>query len=369
MMKKGRVANKKRAVTIHRRITGWLILIFLLTFSIQAKAEDHATAQEGSAEAFDLKEMIFSHVMDAYEWHFFTFKGHHYSLPLPIIVKSPDRGWFVFSSARLAHEESYAGFYIATAGDYKGKVVEKNGLGQEIRPFDISFTKTALFICFACVLLLLIFVPLAKGYKEKPLRSRRGFAGAIEMLTVSIVDDLIKPCIGHGYKLFAPYLLTAFYFIFLNNLLGLIPVGINVTGNIAITLVLAMFTFVITQVFGNKEYWKEIFWPDVPVLLKAPVPIMPVVELLGIFTKPFALTVRLFANMLAGHIVILVLVGLIFIFKAMEGAAFASAVSLLSIAFSIFMLALDVLISFIQAYVFTMLSSIFIGLARPEHSH
>ena len=359
----------KRSNKIHNR-TGWWIFILSFVLAIQVKAQDHAVVEEGSSpEAFDLKEMIFSHVMDTYEWHFFTFKGHHYSLPLPIIVKSPERGWFVFSSARLAHHESYLDFYIATAGDYKGKVVETNSSGQEIRPFDISFTKTALLISLSCVLLLLIFLPLAKGYKEKPLRSRRGFAGAIETLTVSIVDDLIKPCVGHSYRLFTPYLLTAFYFIFLNNVLGLIPLGINVTGNIAITFVLAMFTFFITNVFGNKEYWKEIFWPDVPSWLKIPIPIMPVVELLGVFTKPFALTVRLFANMLAGHIVILVLVGLIFIFKVMGGTAIASGVSVLSIGFSIFMLALDVLISFIQAYVFTMLSSIFIGLARPEHSH
>jgi len=359
----------KRSFKIHNRMAGWWILLLSLVFAIQVKAQDHHAEEGSNPEAFDLKEMIFSHVMNTYDWHFFTFKGHHYSLPLPIIVKSPDRGWFAFSSAHLAHGESYSGFYFATEGDYKGKVVEKNSLGQEIRPFDVSFTKTSLMICLSSILLMLIFLPLAKGYKEKPLRSRRGFAGAIESLTVAIVDDLIKPCVGHGYKQFAPYLLTAFYFIFLNNLLGLIPLGINVTGNIAITLVLAMFTFIITNVFGNREYWKEIFWPDVPVLLKVPIPIMPVVELLGIFTKPFALTVRLFANMLAGHIVLLVLVGLIFIFKIMGGAAVASGVSVLSVAFSIFMLALDVLISFIQAYVFTMLSSIFIGLARPEHAH
>ncbi len=354
----------------HNRFAGWLLLTLMFAFTTHGKAQDHVVAtEENSHEAFDLKEMIFSHVMDAYDWHFFTFNGHHYSIPLLVIVKSPERGWFAFSSARLAHGESYEGFYLATEGTCKGKVVERNNQGQEIRPFDISFTKTAAAICLSCIILILIFVPIAKGYKEKPLSSRRGFTGSLEMLTVSIVDDLIKPCVGHGYRKFTPYLLTAFYFIFLNNLLGLIPGGSNVTGNIAVTFVLAMFTFIITNIFGNKEYLKEIFWPDVPVWLKVPIPIMPFVELLGIFTKPFALMIRLFANMLAGHIVILVLVGLIFIFKVMGGVAVASGVSALSIAFTIFMLTLDVLISFIQAYVFTMLSAIFIGLARPQHAH
>jgi F-type H+-transporting ATPase subunit a len=222
----------------------------------------------------------------------------------------------------------------------------------------------------ASLLLILLFVSLAASYKKDPITPRRGFVGSVEMLTLSILNDVIKPCVGPEYRRFAPYLLTAFFFIFFNNLLGLIPIvpgGANVTGNISVTFVLAIFTFIITNCFGNKEYWKEIFWPDVPIWLKVPIPIMPFIELLGIFTKPFALMIRLFANMLAGHIVILVLVGLIFIFSVMIGPVVATGVSVVSTVFSIFMLLLDVLVSFIQAYVFTMLSSIFIGMGRIQH--
>lgn len=341
-----------------------LFLLFTLTFDSKASEEEH---QEGS---FDLKEMIFSHVLDSYDWHLITVGGHHFSVPLPVIVKSPDRGWFVFSSSRLAHGESYEGFQIARDGAYKGKIIETGVSGEQVRPLDLSFTKNAASICLASLLLILIFVLLASSYKKDPFKPRRGFTGSLEMLTMSILNDVIKPCVGPSYKSCAPYLLTVFFFIFFNNLLGLVPIipgGANVTGNISVTLVLALFTFLMTNLFGSKEYWKEIFWPDVPLLLKAPVPIMPFIELLGIFTKPFALMIRLFANMLAGHIVILVLMGLIFIFSAMIGPVVAGAVSVVSVAFSIFMLLLDVLVSFIQAYVFTMLSSIFIGMGRVEH--
>ncbi len=329
-------------------------------------------ADEGKSEkeSFDLKEMIFSHVLDSYDWHLFTVGEHHYSIPLPVIVKSQDRGWFVFSSSKLAHGESYEGFHISHEEAYKGKIVEASVSGENIRPLDLSFTKNAASICLASVILVLLFVSLASGYKKDPFSPRRGFAGSLEMLTLSILNDVIKPCVGVEYRRFAPYLLTAFFFIFFNNLLGLIPIvpgGANVTGNISITFVLAMFTFMITNLYGSKEYWKEIFWPDVPTWLKVPIPIMPFIELLGIFTKPFALMIRLFANMLAGHIVILVLVSLIFIFSIMVGPAVATGVSVVSVAFSVFMLLLDVLVSFIQAYVFTMLSSIFIGMGRVQH--
>ena len=341
-----------------------LCLLFVSTSVLKASEEEH---EKGS---FDLKEMIFSHVLDSYEWHLLTVDGHHVSIPLPVIVKSQDRGWFIFSSSNLAHGESHEGFQIAHDGAYKGKIVEVLASGEQIRPFDVSFTKNAASICFSSILLVIFFVCLASGYKKDPFSPRRGFIGSIEMLISSILNDVIKPCVGHEYKRFAPYLLTAFFFIFFNNMLGLIPLvpgGANVTGNISITLVLALFTFAITNFFGNKEYWKEIFWPEVPWWLKLPLPIMPFIELLGIFTKPFALMIRLFANMLAGHIVILVLVGLIFVFSALMGPIAASGVSVVSMAFSIFMLLLDVLVSFIQAYVFTMLSSIFIGMGRVEH--
>jgi F-type H+-transporting ATPase subunit a len=193
----------------------------------------------------------------------------------------------------------------------------------------------------------------------------------MEMFIMNINDDVIKPCIGKDYKRFAPYLLTVFFFIFLNNLMGLIPIfpgGANVTGNIAITFVLALCTFVIVQVFGTKEYWKEIFWPDVPLWLKVPIPIMPAIEVVGVFTKPFALMIRLFANILAGHSIVLGLTCLVFVTVKL-GVTMNTSMSVVSVLFSVFINLVELLVAYIQAYVFTMLSAVFIGLARVEPHH
>jgi F-type H+-transporting ATPase subunit a len=340
-------------------------VLFLSTTNVFANEEKPV-----EKKSFDLKEMIFHHVLDSYEWHLMSIGERNFAIPLPVILKSADRGWFVFSSANLEDGKSYDGFYIAHGEKYNGKIVEKNNTGAEIRPLDLSLTKNATSILISSAVLLVVFLSMARTYKKNPLKSQRGLYGTMEMLIMSIYDDVIKPSVGPEYKRFAPYLLTVFFFILLNNFLGLIPFfpgGANVTGNIAVTMVLALCTFFITNVFGSKEYYKEIFWPDVPLWLKLPLPIMPFVELLGVFTKPFALMIRLFANMLSGHMIILVLMGLIFIFNALIGPGVASGVSVLSILFSIFMLLIDVLVSFIQAYVFTMLSAIFIGLGRVQH--
>lgn len=349
------------------------ILVALLLFAISLHSFAAGEHDGNEDKSFNLKEMIFSHITDAYDWHLFSVGEKHYSIPLPVIVKSKNTGeWHVFMSSKLAHGHSYEGFHVSTSEKNIRKIVEINAAGEEVRPLDLSFTKNAASIMLSCIILIVVFFSMAAGYKKDPLKSRRGLIGSLEMLTISIQDGVIKPCVGPDYKRFTPYLLTAFFFIFINNLMGLIPFfpgGANVTGNISVTFVLAMFTFFITNVFGNKEYWKEVFWPDVPTWLKVPLPIMPLVEILGMLTKPFALMIRLFANMLSGHMIILVLMGLIFMFANLLGAGVATGVSVLSITFSIFMLALDVLISFIQAYVFTMLSAIFIGLARQEHHH
>lgn len=344
-----------------------LILIFMGGLANVSAVEPQHPAEKKS---FDLKEMIFHHVLDSYEWHLLTIGEKSYSIPLPVIVKSADRGWFVFSSAHLENGESYEGFQLSKGEKYNGKVVEVNAKGEEVRPLDISLTKNALAILLTCTFIVIVILSMASNYKKNPLKTHRGFYGALEMLIMAIYDDVIKPSVGPDYKRFAPYLLTVFFFILLNNFLGLVPFfpgGANVTGNIAVTFVLAICTFTITNVFGTKEYFKEIFWPEVPLWLKLPLPIMPFVELLGVFTKPFALMIRLFANMLSGHMIILVLMGLVFIFNGLIGPGVATGVSVLSILFSIFMLLIDVLVSFIQAYVFTMLSAIFIGLARVKH--
>jgi F-type H+-transporting ATPase subunit a len=196
-----------------------------------------------------------------------------------------------------------------------------------------------------------------------------GFAGLVEMLVMMVNDDLVKPSIGEKhYKKYAPYLLTAFFFIFLSNLLGIVPFfpgGANVTGNIAVTLVLAMFTFFMINLFANKHYWKEILWPDAPIFLKFPLPIMQVIELFGMISKPFSLMVRLFANILAGHAMILGLVAVIFV-TAKMGPVINGSMTAITMVFGVFMDCLELLVAFIQAYVFTMLSAVFIGMSRQE---
>ena len=301
-----------------------LFLFVCMIGLLPAHANDHESAGEKST--VDVQEIVFGHIRDAYEWHLFTYGDAHVSIPLPVIVYSANTGWHVFSSSHLSHGEEYEGFYIASEGNYAGKVVEKDAQGNEVRPFDISITKTALSLMINSLLLVIIMVGVARWYKNRKPSSEapKGFVGFMEMFVMMIHDDVIVSCVGKDYKRFAPYLLTAFFFIFINNLMGLVPIfpgGGNVTGNIAITLFLALMTFLAVNIFGTKEYWKEIFWPDVPTWLKVPVPFMPVIEMFGIFTKPFALTVRLFANIMAGHAIILSLVSIIFI-TASLGAVF-----------------------------------------------
>ena len=322
-----------------------------------------AQAAEGD---IDVNELVFGHIGDAYQWHIAKFGDTEVSIPLPVIVKS-STGWHVFSSARL-EEGPYEGLYVAEGGAYDGKIVERNAAGEEVRPLDISITKNVLGLFINSAVLLVIMMSCVRWYKKHPLEdgAPKGGVGMIEATVLSIYNDVIKGCIGENYRRYAPYLLTAFFFVLVNNLMGLIPIfpgGANVTGNIAITMVLAVCTFLAVNIFGSKHYWKDIFWPDVPWWLKVPIPMMPFIEFFGIFTKPFALMIRLFANMLAGHMAMLVLTCLIFISASM-GPALNGTLTVASVLFNIFMNALELLVAFIQAYVFTMLSAVFIGLAQ-----
>ena len=223
-----------------------------------------AQAAEGD---IDVNELVFGHIGDAYQWHIAKFGDTEVSIPLPVIVKS-STGWHVFSSARL-EEGPYEGLYVAEGGAYDGKIVERNAAGEEVRPLDISITKNVLGLFINSAVLLVIMMSCVRWYKKHPLEdgAPKGGVGMIEATVLSIYNDVIKGCIGENYRRYAPYLLTAFFFVLVNNLMGLIPIfpgGANVTGNIAITLVLALCTFVLTNVYGTKAYWKEIFWPDVP---------------------------------------------------------------------------------------------------------
>ena len=351
------------------RFGKWFILSCLLaTMSVSSFA---ATANAPAKKtSLDIKGIIFGHIKDSYEWHITTWGKTKVVIPLPIIVRDVNTGaWSVFSSSQLDGLEEgnghYGNFYQAKDGSYEGKLVEKDTTGKEVRPIDLSLTKNALALVINSVLLCIIIMSCGRWAKRHPNKAPGGFIGFMEMFIMSVNDDVIKPCIGPQYKKFAPYLQTAFFFIFLNNLMGLIPFfpgGANVTGNITITFFLAVCTFLLTNIFGIKAYWKDIFWPDVPGAIR---PLMVIIEIFGVFTKPFALMVRLFANMMAGHTIILSLVSIIFLTAGIS-AAICAPMTLVSVAFSIFMDLLEVLVSWIQAYVFTMLSAVFIGLAIAE---
>ncbi|MCM1452045.1 MAG: F0F1 ATP synthase subunit A [Clostridium sp.] len=329
---------------------------------------------EGEGE-IDAKKIIFEHLGDAYGWE--VPFNHHARIPLPIIVRAKDGRFHVFSSARVQHGEVYADggaeFMIAPEGaEHEGKVVQLLPGGEMYRPLDISITKNVAALFVAMILVIGLMLWLAGWYKRHGYRSPRKGLGAVETCVEFVYNGVVKATLKEDAPRFAPYLMTAFFFILGMNLLGLIvvfPGGANLTGNIAVTLVLAVLTFLVTNIFGTKEYWKEIFWPDVPLWLKFPIPIMPVIEIFGMFTKPAALTVRLFANMMGGHMIVIVLTLLIFIFSYMNPVA-GGFTTIVSVGFSVFMLLIDVLVSFIQAYVFTMLSTIFISLAQAKaHGH
>jgi F-type H+-transporting ATPase subunit a len=322
--------------------------------------------------------MIIDHIVDAHEWHILTYNDFHLSIPLPVILL--DNGKLVaFSSSHFHHgHEVYKGYKLETEGPNEGKIVKTLEDGETVDasaklPLDFSITKNVVSLFISVLLLCLIFISIANKYKKNPDVAPKGLQSLLEPLILFVRDDIAIPGLGKkNYARFMPFLLTVFFFIFFNNLLGLIPIfpgGANLTGNISITLVLALFTFAITTYNGNKNYWMHIInAPGVPWWLKFPVPLMPIVELVGLITKPFVLMVRLFANMTAGHIILLGFMSLIFIFGKMNIFA-GYGVSIFSLAFGVFMSLLELLVAFIQAYVFALLSSIYFGMAMEEHHH
>ena len=342
-----------------------ILLVALMAFAVPLSA---AQAQEGEV---DVAEMLFGHIGDSYGWHITDWNGSHVTIPLPCIVHS-STGWHVFMSSKVEHGHEYEGLFLAEEGRYEGKIVEQMVDGTLVRPFDISITKNVASLMITALLLIALVLGTAKWYRKHDAAEEgapKGFAGLMEMMIMMVNDDLIKPSIGeHCYRKYAPYLLTVFFFIFLSNLLGIVPFfpgGANVTGNIAVTMVLALCTFFAINIFGNRHYWKEILWPDVPVFLKFPIPIMQTIELFGMISKPFSLMVRLFANIMAGHAMILGLVAVIFVTVKL-GPVINGSMTVIAMLFGVFMDCLELLVAFIQAYVFTMLSAVFIGLSRQE---
>ena len=325
----------------------------------------HSAAQ-GQKHELNPKETIFEHLGDAYGWD--VPFNHHARIPLPVIVKGQD-GWHCFMSSRITGGETFEGYRISTSEAHNGKVVQMLPDGSEYRPLDFSITKNVAGIFIAAVVVILLVMTMKRWYVRNGLKAPRGGKGFLELMVEFVYAETIRPILGKHAPKYAPYLLTVFFFILTMNMLGLIvifPGGANLTGNIAVTMVLAVLTFLITTFSGTREYWKETFWPEVPMALKFPVPMMQIIEVLGMFTKPLALMIRLFANMMSGHMVVLVLVLLIFIFTNLFGVAVGAGTAIFSVAFTLFMLLLDTLVSFIQAYVFTILSTIFISMALVE---
>lgn len=351
------------------------IMCLLLIMWLAVPSMAQTKAADGSE--LDIKGVVLGHIKDSHDWHVTDIGGHPVVINLPVIVNS-STGWHVFSTAEFSHEADENGYRngpynlaIATKGDNAGKIVERSGT-EETLPLDLSITKTVATMFIDVALLLLAVLVPARWYRRHKASdpAPKGFTGFMEMLVTYVEDNIIKPGVGKGYEKYSPYLLTCFFFIFTCNLMGLMPFppgGGNVTGNIAVTFFLALCTFLVTQFSGNKHYWKDIFWPEVPTWLKAPAPIIPLIEFVGIFTKPFALMIRLFANMMAGHAIALALTCIIFLVATKAVAVFVG-MTAVSVLMSIFMMCLEVLVCFIQAMVFTMLSATFIGLARavPE---
>jgi F-type H+-transporting ATPase subunit a len=346
-----------------------------------SESQESGHSEAAHEEEFNATEYILEHVSDSHEWHILTKKdGHHVAVPLPVILYSKHSGLHAFSSKKIAHGHNHLGFEMGQGTvpmenkngelvekSLKGKIVEVDEHGELVEaglPLDFSITKNVFMMMLSVIILLWVFLSLARSYKKMGISEPKGLSGFIEPVIIFIEEDIAIPNIGEErYARFMPYLLTVFFFILLNNLMGLIPFfpfGANVTGNIAVTMVLAVFTFLITQFSSNRGHWQHVFnTPGVPVWLA---PIMIPVEIIGLITKPFALMIRLFANITAGHIIVLSLISMIFIFKSV----FVAVPSLFMVLFMDF---IELLVAFLQAYIFTLLSALFIGMAMPEHHH
>jgi F-type H+-transporting ATPase subunit a len=344
----------------------------------ESESDNHGAV---SSEA-EISEYILHHIKDAHDFHLFSYndsEGHrkHIGFPLPVIVYS-SKGLRTFMSSEFHHDDS--GHHVVendgvSLVKYHEKIyeLEEGAHGVEFDEqhhptnahtvLDLSITKSVFGFLLVSLLMLFAFGRLAKQYKKQAVPT--GFGRVLEPLILYVRDEIARPNIGEKhYRRFTGFLMTVFFFIWISNLLGLTPLGFNITGQIAVTFSLALFTYLITQFSGTKDYWKHIFWmPGVPVLMKI---ILAPIELLGTLTKPFSLMIRLFANISAGHIVVMSLISIAIIMKSTLGATGAT---VLSLALSFFLTLIELLVAFLQAYIFTMLSALFIGMAVEEHDH
>ena len=331
-----------------RKIYNSLIYsILIVVFSFFIVRPGYGADEEGENKT----AFIMHHIQDAHEWHFATIGHTHISIPLPVIIFESGHGLRFYMSSDFVDEHHEGiekdGYFIDEHGHLKST-------DESLGFYDISITKNVASLFISVILLFLVFLTMGKRYTQNPLGTPKGIQSVFEPIIIFIRDEIARPNIGEGkYEKFMPYLLSVFFFIWFNNLLGLLPGAANLTGNISVTMTLALFTFVVTTFAGSKDYWKHIFnTPGVPWWLKFPVPLMPLVEFIGILTKPFSLMVRLFANITAGHIIIMSLIALVFIFESVY-------VGPISILFGLFMNMVELLVAFIQAYVFTLLSALY----------
>jgi F-type H+-transporting ATPase subunit a len=366
-----------------------IFTFFSISVIAQHGAEENAKPEASKKEGFNAKEVIFGHVLNAHEFHFFDIKNedgtkHPISIPLPVILYSPQRGINIFMSSKFHHgEEAYKNYIILTEEKIEElkldprkysaqQIVAVNDQGKIdplVKVYDVSLTRNVVQMLLALFIFVWIMLKIAKQYKrgEGVKTAPKGAQGLFEPVVTFIRDEVAKPNLGHNSDKYLPYLLTVFFFILINNIFGLIPGSANVTGNIAFTIVLGLISFVVILFSSNKHYWGHIFNPPgIPFGVKL---ILVPVEFLGVFIKPMALIIRLFANMVAGHIIIICLISLIFIFGQLN-IRVGWGVSPVSIAFTIFIYFIEVLVAFIQAFIFAMLTAVFIGQAREgEHHH
>lgn len=348
-------------------VAAFSAVLMVLGTSVYAKDGGEGGHGEGGQEKFNAGQAILHHIADAHEWHFFSMGDTHVTIPLPVILYSPQRGLSVFSSSKFHHgEEIHNGYKLEH--EHVIPVKEDGTVDESVKVYDFSMTKNVVQMLLAVITLIWIMTSIARKYRtDGANKAPSGLQNAIEPVITFVRDEVARPNIGHKYRKYLPYLLTVFFFILINNIFGLLPGAANVTGNIAFTALLALISLIVILFSTNGHFWGHIFWPPgVPFLVKV---ILIPVELMGVFIKPAALMIRLFANMTAGHIVILSFVSLIFIFGQMSTVA-GWGFSPVSIAFSVFIYVIEILVAFIQAFIFTNLTAVFIGQAMEgEHHH
>ncbi|MEO7315535.1 MAG: F0F1 ATP synthase subunit A [Ginsengibacter sp.] len=338
--------------------------LFLLSSSIAVMAQDHAGAHEEKAEPFDPTKIIMGHIQDGYEFHFFSLGDFDAVIHLPVILYSPEKGLSVFSSSKFGHEgsEDYEGYRLVNGN----KIVS---VEEGMKVYDFSITRNVAQMFLAMLFFVILMVNVAKKYKSGigVTSAPKGFQSLIEPVIVFVREDVAKVNLGTRWERYMPFLLTVFFFILFNTIVGMIPGSANVTGNIAFTAVLGVVALIVILFSTTSHFWKHIFWPPgVPFLVKV---ILVPVELAGVLLiKPGALIIRLFANMVAGHIIILSFISLIFIFAEMAPVA-GWAFSPVSILFTVFIYFIEIIVAFVQAFIFTVLTAVFIGQGFEGSDH